>query len=347
MSFPWLFEENFELGTRGGFDSETDTVSQLDFPHYTELARVPWPDYAPFRGAFVARWRLTGGTADAFLTEGDVNIAADGTAGIRFPFYVSPDFAATADDTFTILELHATGVIELSVGFRITAATDVIEMGIGELAPTVFLTPPIQKGRWYQAEVYGDLDSGVGNDGSFTLNVEGATATISALDQGAITDALVGVQDHLATTTGTILMDQIVFDTEAAGTPSRIYPLVDRYPRTVTLTQRSHAFVGPGQIQSLQLSAGAGTDNVVTIFDTDRGNTNSEAKYVGRLTNTANSQTVELLSGPVAVIRGAFIQMTGTNPRATVTIGQAVAYGSGGAVKGYGLRATLTPLEVL
>ena len=43
MAFPWIFHANFEQGTNAEWDSETDGASptQLDFPHYTELARFP------------------------------------------------------------------------------------------------------------------------------------------------------------------------------------------------------------------------------------------------------------------------------------------------------------------
>ncbi len=347
MPFPYLFEENFEGGTLGSFDSESDTDSVLDFPHYTELARFPWPNYAPFRGAYVARWRLNGGTADATLTEGDVNISADATAGIRFAFYLAPDFTATADDTMNFIELQASATIELAVGFRITAATGAIEIGIGELTPTAFLTPTLQRGRWYQGQVYGDLDNGVGNDGSFTLNVEGATATVSTLDQGAITDAVVGFQLHLATTTGTVLLDSIVFETAAAGTSSRIYPIIDRYPLEMHLTKSGHVFVGPGQVLHVALATGAAADNTVTVYDTDRGNTNDAAKTPIYLANVTASELVDSATPPVQVTRGAYVVLAGTNPQARVSIGQAVAYGSGGAVKGYGTRRRVNPLEVM
>ena len=323
----------------------------LDYPHYTDLARYPWPDYTPFRGAYVARWRLNGGTADATLTEGDVDISADATAGCRFAFYVAPDFTATADDTMNFIELQATGTIELAVGFRVTAATGAIEIGIGELTPTAFLTPTLERGRWYQAQVYGDLDNGVGNDGSFTLNVEGATATVSTLDQGAITDAVVGFQLHLATTTGTVLLDHIVFDTEAAGTSSRLFPAIELFPTAVVLTKTAHVFVGPGRIENVTLHAGAATDGVVTLYDTDRGTTALTTalaeRWMTRVNNVTNSEMVDPAGMPVDLARGAYVVLSGTNPRATVTIGRAAAYGSWGAVKGYGTRRRTNPLEVM
>ena len=38
MAFPLDFFENFEAGTKGNFDSETDTGNRLDFPHAHDIA---------------------------------------------------------------------------------------------------------------------------------------------------------------------------------------------------------------------------------------------------------------------------------------------------------------------
>lgn len=340
MAFPFLFESNFEQGTNAEWDSESDADAVLDFPHYTALARVPWPDYVPYRGAYVARWRLNGGTADATLTEGDVNVSADGTFGVRFSLYIGGDFTATADDTMNFLELQGTGTAEVTVGFRVTAASGLVEIGVGETAPTAFIA--LERHRWYPCELFGNVDDGAGDDGDATLVVHGAgTATVTDLDQGAITDAVVGFQDHLATTTGTVLLDAIVFDT------ARVYPIVDRFPEQVVLTKSAHVFVGPGVIENVTLHAGAGTDCTATLFDTDRGNTRLAEKWATRLNNVTASEMVDPAGMPVALIRGAYLALGGTNPRATVKIRRAVAWGSGGAVKGYGLRTRPTPLEVL
>ena len=41
MTFPWIFEENFETGTLGGFTSETDTLGRLDFPGPQDGLEIP------------------------------------------------------------------------------------------------------------------------------------------------------------------------------------------------------------------------------------------------------------------------------------------------------------------
>jgi hypothetical protein len=77
VAFPFLLESNFESGSNAEWTSETDTVSQLDFPHYSELARYPWKTCVPFQGAYCARVVLSGGTADAFVSSTSTTIALD------------------------------------------------------------------------------------------------------------------------------------------------------------------------------------------------------------------------------------------------------------------------------
>jgi hypothetical protein len=82
MAFPYTFHENFEAGTKGGFDTETDTGSLLDFPHYSVLAKDP-NSLMPYRGAYLLRNAL-GDTNDHTLTEGDIDISDGGTAYFKW-----------------------------------------------------------------------------------------------------------------------------------------------------------------------------------------------------------------------------------------------------------------------
>ena len=85
MAFPWLSECNFEDGTKGHFDTETDTETRLDFPHYSELARTPGMGM-PWRGAYCARVNLAndGTPANALLQEtGSWDTSAGGTIFFR------------------------------------------------------------------------------------------------------------------------------------------------------------------------------------------------------------------------------------------------------------------------
>lgn len=332
MAFPWVFHANFEAGTNAEWDSETDTASQLDFPHYSELARFPWPTAAPWQGAYCMRAQLTGGTADAFVTEGDIDIADNTSRYFAFRIWFSPDFDATADDTVNVFEAQSSGpTVEATFGFRYVASTDVINFGIGETAPTSWGAGTIEKGVWYTVELHVHLDESTNNDGTIDLYVtkEGEpysddvfASQVGSLNQGAVIQGVFGVQDHLATTTGTILFDQFIMD------DARIYPARQRFPDEVLLTKSSHVFVGPGVVDNVTLLSGAGTDCVLKIFDTDAADTSDAGNIVVEMNNTASSEMVDPAGMPVRVMRGAYVELSGTNPRALVKIKPSIARSS-------------------
>ena len=339
MAFPWLFESNFEAGTNAEWDSETDTGSQLDFPHYTTLAQYPWVGAAPFRGAYAMRASLVGGTADAFVTEGDLNIALAANRFVSFAIYFSPTFTGTADDTFNILELQETGnAAMITFGARIVAATNVINLGIGKAAPTTF-GDPIERGVWYTIEIDATLDDGASDDGTIDIYVTKAddksaalvyATQVASLDQTAVTHGVLGIQDHLATTTGVILLDSFVFD------DARIYAPRRRYVDEVLMTKSGHLFVGPGIVNNTSLLSGAGTDCVLSVYDTDKADTNDASNILVELKNTANNEIVDPAGMPVRVRRGAYVTLSGTNPRGLLQLGTAAK--SDAAVRRHGLQ---------
>lgn len=342
MAFPFIFESNFEGGSNAEWDDETDTVSQLDFPSFRELARFPWSRAIPSSGAYCMRATLSGGTADAFVQEGDMNIAADGTAHVKFDIYFSPTFDATADDTVNVLELQETGnAAQVTFGFRYVASTDVINFGIGKAAPTSFGSENIERNRWYTVEIAATLDDGGSNDGTIDLYVtkigekaaEVVHATqVASLDQSAVTHGVLGVQDHLATTTGVILFDNLVMD------DARVYPRTEEFPREKLLTKSGAVFVGAGEVSTLELLSGAGTDNALTVYDTSVADTNDASNIVAEVKNTANNELVpkDLTGGNIKVRRGCYVALSGTNPRALIKITRAGGYGSYANVRDYG-----------
>ncbi len=328
MAFPYVFDDDFEEGNvaDSGWDSETDTAGQLDFASYKTLAAQKWPTCSPYRGAYCLRAVLSGGTADAFLVEGGIDIAADTTNYFRFYLWFDPDFTATADDTVHILELLASSTIEVAFGFRVVAATGVINLGIGEVAPTSFTGEAIERGVWYAVELAVDIDNAGANDGTVDLYLtkEGspwsssvAATQVATLDQGAVTQGYLGVQNHLATTKGTILIDEFIQD------DARVYPIKRRFDDTRLLTKSGHIFVGPGDVENVTLHSGAGQDNVAIFYDTDKADTTGDVEV--ELKNTANNETVDTATPPVDCIRGAYVTLSGTNPRALIKLKPAAA----------------------
>ncbi len=334
MGLPNLFEGNFETGDNSEWDSESDTGSLLDFPHYSELARIPGME-VPYRGAYCARIKL-GDTNDHTLTAGAVNLSANDTFGTRFCLYLAADFAFTADDTFNLLELQASATIELAVGIKVVNSTQAITIGVGEVTPTVFAVPELQRGRWYVIEVDGNIDAGGGDNGDAVLRVNNvSSATIASLDQGAITDAVFGSQLTLSTTTGTILLDEFVAGKADGG---RVGGITDRWSEEVYLTKTGHAFVGPGIVDNATLLSGNDTTAILNLYDTDEADSaNTEPKLV--LKNTAANEIVDPAGTPIFDFkRGCYVTITGTEqPRAIIKIKRAVAWGSTGAVRQYGL----------
>ena len=340
MSFPWIFEESFDDGTKGDFGTEADTGSLLDFPHYTTLANIPYGGL-PFRGAYCMRI-IAGDTNDHTLLEEDLNIADTASAWVRFYLFVDSNFAATSDDIFNIFEWQSTSnVVEACISMRITAATDIVELAIADGTEASSGFVEISKGVWHAVEALFTVDVTPGTGGVLTLFVDGTQLqTVTGHNQSlAITHGLLGTQNTASTTTGTLLFDQFVFD------ELQIYPFKRRFVEQVLVTKDQHLFVGNGKIDNVTLLSGDTTaDNVLTIYDTDNADTNDASNIVVELRNTAVDETVDPAGMPVRVSRGAYITLTGTSsgrgPRALVQIGAAQGWGSDGAIRNYAAKST-------
>lgn len=339
MAFPFIFEENFELGTRGDFDSESDTGSLMDFPHYSDLARIPGME-VPFRGAYCMRWTATAGdTNDHTVTDGAMDIADTATAWLRFYLFIGKDFAATSDDIFNIFEWQqAGGTVEAVISLQITASTNAVDIGIADGTEVSSGFTSISKGVWHAIEARFTVDVTPGTDGILTLLVDASQVqNVTGHNQAAAVGAgVLGPQNMLSTTTGTLLFDQFIFD------DAQIFPIARRFPETLTLFKTGHVFVGPGRIDNLTLISGDTTvDNTVELWDTDTADTNDASSMKVGLAHTAASEIVDPAGMPVEITRGAYVVITGTvedfGPRAIVQIGQASAY-SAGRIKDYGIK---------
>lgn len=247
MAFPWTFGENFELAGIGTFDSEVDTGSILDFPHYSTLARF---GMAPYRGAYAMRIRLNGGTTSAYVREDtSFDLAASGNHFIRFYFYLGKDFIMADTDKFSLIEGESTLDTTTEYAAGIDRSGDNIRLWIAETAAataqTVVLgTTTTALGRWYSLEFQPLIDSGAPGDGTLAGWLDDAQigSTITALDQGAIVDAKIGVIGPDAGTSGTILIDQVLVDNV------RIGRYRERFSDNIWVHYgKDHAFVGPGE----------------------------------------------------------------------------------------------------
>ncbi len=337
MAFPWIFESNFEVGDNTEWDSETDTGSKLSIAHFSTLANIPG-SAMPYRGAYAMLVDLrSGDTNDHTLTEGDIDIADAATRYFRFYLHASKDFTATADDVFNIFELQQVGgTVESSLGMQITAASNLLEIGIGDgTAPTTFVTFP--RGRWVCVELLATISTG--GAGVLTLFLDGSqVATLTTLtNAAAVGQGVLGTQNTLSTTTGCLVFDQFVMD------DARIYPISQRWPEEVLLTKSGHVFVGPGYIENATLLSGAGTDCVLSVYDTDQAKTLDASNVKLELKNVANNDPVDPAGVPVQLNRGCYVVLSGTTPRAMIKVSRTQVYGSEGRIRQYGMERRNTP----
>lgn len=286
---------------------------------------------------------LSGGTADAFVTEGDINITDTDTGYFKFDIWFSPDFAATANDTFAFLELVGSAITG-SIGAKITATSDLIQLGIGSAAtgtaPTAFMTGGIERNKWYTVEGAFNIETNASGTADLFVTKIGdasratADASLASVTNVAVTSGTLGIQDHLATTTGTILIDNFVMD------DARIYPRTDLFQYTRVLTKSDNVFVGAGSIDLLELLSGAGTNNVLAVYDTENAVVTDASNIVFELKNTVNNERVPATLGGKCLRfrRGCSVVLTGTNPRALVKIERAPGYGSFAAIRNHGLK---------
>lgn len=346
MAFPWISEVNFDAGDRGTFDSETDTDSKLDFPHYSELARVPGLAM-PYRGAYCMRVDLAGGTADAFIQEDvDWDMALAETQWWRFMLWVDPDITMANNDEFAIFKLQSAGPVdEAVIVINFTTASG-LRIGVGETAGSQFL--PLSTNLWHAVELAATLDDGASNNGTLDLTVDGSAATqVASLDQAAVAQGRLGAMDiDAGTTRGHILFDEVISD------DAQIYPPTIRFADTVVLTASGHAFVGPGVVDNVTLLSSATADCALAVYDSDVGNSNDTFNRKAQLRNTAaaGGEIVDPAGMPVRVRRGCYVTLSGTadagGPQALIKIKSAVAWGSDGAIRNYGNKRMPAPRGV-
>ena len=330
MAFQFISNVDFEDGTLGSFDTETDTQPKLDFPHYSVLAQTPGLAM-PYSGAYGMRIDLSVGTTDAYLEEtGDWDIANNASQYFRFMFWVSEDLTMANGDIFHVMTLNSAAAIEGAIDIKYTTAAG-FQIGFGKVAATSLTD--LTLGQWHSVELLWDAPAAGGSE-TIDMWFDGAALTqVASLTHLATTFGRIGVQGvDAGTTKGILLFDEVISDS------TRIYPPATRFKTTRLLTKDGHAFVGPGRIENISLLSGNGTDCVVTVFDTDEADVTDAGNIVIELKNTTANELIDPAGTPVCVKRGAFIQMTGTDPRALVKSSHLKAYGSDGAIRSYGLR---------
>lgn len=326
MAFPYIFSDAFDTGDFSRWDVvESDTGSKLDVPHYATLAAIPGAP-VPYRGAYCMRVDLTTGDAnDHTVGDGDMNIADGSTAWVRFALFISTSFAATTDDTFNIFEFQQDGgTVEASVGLRITASTDLMEIGVGDgAAPTSFAS--ISKGAWHVIEVR--MLVSTSDVGTLTLFVDGAQhVALTGLDHAAAVGAgVLGTQDQLSTTTGLIYFDEFAFDDTRLA-------VTRRFDLSRLIANPACLFVGAGEVDQVHILDGGSGDVTLELYDADQYTSSMTPLWRYRAT-TANAPVDPHNDSHVRFSKGCYAVLGGTLPGAVVQIGKAAGWGSDGAIR--------------
>lgn len=339
MAFPYIFESNFEAGTNAEWDSESDTGSLLNYPHYSKLsgynATIVGP-IVPYRGAWVAEWNL-GDTNDHTLIAAAIAIADTVTRYTRLYLFPGKNLTATADDTFSILELQGTANAQESViALKIVAATNALTIGVGQTQATAsFATQPLTRGKWVCVELLTTVQTG--GTGVSTLYLDGAqVATVTTITNTAVLRGVLGTQDTLSTTTGHLFIDRFAFDS------TRFYPDKQQFPLSIQLTKSAHVFLGAGWIDSTALLSATGS---YILYDTDTANANNSEAVL----DLDQSRGVTSYDGGAYFERGCYASIA-TSTRVEVKLFASNAdrrrygpnaYGGAGAIRQYGNRRSV------
>ena len=316
-SFPFQFEANFEGGDASEFTSTVGT--QVAVEHYKELARNgAWG--VPYRGAYALQGTF-GTNTDSYVRSTSITIGSGSVGYSRFMFYIGDDVSAS---TTTEVLLHTTEPAVAGIGLRIESGGD-IKFGIASNGSALTTSDVVlEKGRWYTAELTADTTNT--NTCTATLNDAVSVTIANGVATGATTESRLGVvgigAGSLANIEGTVTLDELATDT------ARLYGFDSRYPQRLLVTKDSHIFVGSGNIEDVQLIAGAGTDCELNIYDTETGDTNPQNLVYRHTNNTTDEATNYNGRNKIKLHKGAYVTMSGTDPRAVIALGVTSSYGS-------------------
>jgi hypothetical protein len=361
------FQDTFESGDATVWSGgETDTASQLDVVHYSTLAGIPGMPMPYSGGAYCARWILSGGTADAFFTEADININTAVTNWVKFNVWIDPNFKTntTADDNIVLFEANAGANESFAFGIDYVNSTDSLVWAIGTHAtaatPSTDSTRQVVLGVWHTIELKMHVVTGSAA-GDITLYVteagqepsETADATLGSIQNAAVTEGLLGVQDHEATTNCIILMDNFQFSGVLGTSGARIYPTKERFSTVRQFVragsfkddQSFHAFVGPGRVTNISWITNINVDGLLGIYDTDTAQAHLGNRKAA-LQQSLASESMDLAMVPFDVTRGCYVvtdSAASEVQEVIVTIDRAPNWFSDGNMQRFANKRNLAP----
>lgn len=317
MALPLEFYENFEAGTKGNFDSESDSGSRLDFPHARDLKPlVPW------RGAYCCRINLGKNSTDAYLSEtvswasgqirygrfrlfvgNDVQFGNDGDRVRLLTFYSA---GPTLEGTISLARVDPFGTVIVAAG---PTATDYSDNG--------YLVAP--QGQWLTVEFSKQVDTSAGVVLVSRPDIGQALAGLGA--EGTITAVRLGAIDQTGDIQGTLLFDEFAIDEGRLYDDSGSAHNGALSGRSMHLLKSGFAFLGAGRIEHVNLIDGGSNDSVLRIYDTDEGQFTPIGALRETLKSNAASSSVQSFHRGFSVSRGAYVELSGTNPQALIRLG--------------------------
>jgi hypothetical protein len=301
MVFPYTFSETFETGTKGNFDSETDTERRLNFVKG-----------AAHLGAYGMVVDLSKGSADAYLQDVGFATAANTTSYLRFMMKLEDVTFGAENDEIKILVLLAVATEELQLVLVYRGPEGIVlelrdpdsSFGRSWIRP--------RQNEWVCVELSWTVDNAGANDGRASLMIDGHKASVAKMDQGAFTIGRIGAMGQTGDIEGKIYFDHILVDND------RLMPCYDTPNKT--LTMRGWACLGPCEIEQVRLIDGGSSNSEAEIYDTDEL-AYSEEDMVDYLAVTTAAPKFAVTNRSYSMKRGCYVKLTGTNSRAIVRMG--------------------------
>ena len=320
MALPLEFYENFEAGTKGNFDSETDDGNRLDFPHARDLKPSGLNAY---RGAYCMRVDIGKNNNPAYLSE-TISWASGQTRYGRFRLFVGKDVQFGNNlDYVRILQFYSTG--ELREGRLVIGRVDPVGIVLavemhGETwgDNNAYFALPI--GEWVTIEWLRKVDSSIGFMSALLPDVCQITSDRRA--DATNIEMRFGGFDNSGDLKGTLLFDEFAIDEGRLYDDSGSAHNGALSGRNIVLLKSGFAFLGKGEIEHVNLIDGGSGDCRVKIYDTDDVNALPIGGLRENLATLTASSTAQSLHRGFSVSRGAYVELSGTNPQAIVRIGK-------------------------
>lgn len=309
MAFPYFIESTWDAGTLDSFDSTTDVGSILSFPHYKELSRF---GLAPWRGSHAMRVVING-VNTAYV---QAAAFAQATQSIWLPICVHDDFTLNDGDNLQIFAFYSAGTTRGgTLSIRRSGSNYQFVANAASGGPEAVFTFAKDKTVYYQLEL--SLNSANGTL-DFFVNGGQVGSQLTGLTLVTPLFARMGALNTAAGQSGILLFGGVISD------DLRVFPR-KRFPDdTDWVTHDRQAFIGSGTVDNAQLT-GTSTDGVLSILDTnifESGITDFSREPIIYTRNTIANAQVPNYQVPVVFHRGLYIQLTGTNPQAWISLKQ-------------------------